>query len=267
MIAGYFDDSSTHKGSRIYALCGFLADPRIWGDFDRDWNAVLDKREWPNRLREFHMVDCVHGWNEFAGWSYAERLALFGDLTSVVYEANVMAIGSMIVVDAFEKLPSQYKVLMAKGGLTGPMDFCFQYLLQASITATRRYAAMHAPPISEELGLTFDEEPAQVAERYHLLYDHIRQKHPCGTMLKGIAFGDSKKFTPLQAADMLAYTSYHWQLKQQFPSESDFDFDVKPVFSRMIENTAADGGIYTEQALINLVAQELINTANKGMRM
>lgn len=111
----------------------------------------------------------------------------------------------------------------------------------------------------------FDEEPAAIAERYHLLYDHIRQKHPYGSMFKSILFGDSKKFTPIQAADMLAYTTYHWQMKQQFPSESDSDFDVKPGFLRMIENTAADGSIYTEQALINLVAQEMINKANKGI--
>jgi len=267
VVAGYFDDSSTHKGSKIYALCGFLGDPRIWDDFDREWNKVLDKKDWPNRPREFHCYDCVHATKEFDGWSFAQRLAIFGDLATVICESNVMALGSLIVVEAFEKLPSHYKILMAQGGLNGPMDFCFQYLLQAAITATRRYAQSHEPPIVEELGLVFDQEPPAIAERYLLLYDHIRAKHPYGNMLKSILFGDSGAFTPIQAADMLAYTTYHWQLRQQFPSESDFDFDfnVIPGFLRLIENTAADGGIYTEQALINLVAQELINKANKGM--
>lgn len=124
MVTGYFDDSSTHKGSKIYALCGFLGGPQIWDDFDREWNKVLGKPEWPNRPREVHCYDCVHEVKEFDGWSFAQRLAVFGDLANVICESNVMAIGSLIVVDAFEKLPSHYKVSMAQGGLSGPMDFC-----------------------------------------------------------------------------------------------------------------------------------------------
>lgn len=266
VIVGYFDDSSTHRGSKIFALCGFLADPRIWGDFDIEWKKILDKPEWPNRPREFHMVDCVHGVREFQDWSLAQRLAIFGDMAGVVCDSNVMALGSLIVVNAYEHLSNQHKALMAKGGLNGPMDFVFQHLVQSAITNTRKYGQREEPPVVEELGLVFDEEPAPIAERYHALYDHIRKKHPFGAMLNGIAFGSSEKFTPIQAADMLAYTSYHWQLKQQSLSESDFDFPIIPGFLRLIENVAADGGIFTDHALGNLVAQELINEANKAYR-
>jgi len=264
MILGYFDESSTHEGSKIVSLCGFLADPRIWDDFDAEWKKVLDKRDWPNRPREFHMYDCVHGTGPFNGWSLAERLAIYGDMASLVCGTNLIALGSLIVVDAYENLDHQQRVILGQGGLSRPIDFIFQYLLQIAISSTRKYASIHVPPIVEKLGLLFDETPPAVALRYHELYQHIAAKHPHGDMLTGIAFGKSEQFTPLQAADMLAYTSYHWQLKRQFPSESDFDFPIIPGFLRLIENIAADGGIFTETALVTLVAQELINKANRA---
>ena len=100
MILGYFDESSTHEGSKIVSLCGFLADPRIWDDFDAEWKKLLDKRDWPNRPREFHMYDCVHGTGPFNGWSLAERLAI-GVAGSSAYqtvrEARLGRGGSMTV--------------------------------------------------------------------------------------------------------------------------------------------------------------------------
>lgn len=75
VIVGYFDDSNTHKGSKILSPCGFLADPRWWEDFDLEWKKILDKPDWPNRPREFHTYDIVHRTGEFANWSLAQRLA------------------------------------------------------------------------------------------------------------------------------------------------------------------------------------------------
>lgn len=64
---------------------------------------------------------------------------------------------------------------------------------------------------------------------------------------------------------MLAYTTCHWHLKQASPKESDFDFPIVPGFLRLIENVAAEGGVYNERAMVNLILQERINRINKGL--
>src|SRR6266566_2382335 len=97
VIYGYFDGSNTHHGSKVLSMCGFIGDPRIWDDFVKEWQKVLDNPGWPRRPSEFHMVDCVHGNKEFRGWTLAQRLAIFGDLCGVIANSNVMALGSVFV--------------------------------------------------------------------------------------------------------------------------------------------------------------------------
>jgi Protein of unknown function (DUF3800) len=263
VIYGYFDGSSTHDGLKVLSLCGFLGDPRVWDDFDQEWQRVLNKSDWPHRPSEFHMVDCVHGTKEFEGWRLAERLAIFGDLASVITDSNVMALGSIFIADAFNNRTNTEKAILAKRGLRGPLDFAFQLLIQMAIARTRKYASIHEPPIREKLALIFDEEPRRIAERYHHLYDHHCAKHPDGDMLTGISFAKSNEFSPIQAADLLAYTTYHWELKRRFPNLSDFDFPIIPGFLRLIETIAAAGGVYDDEAMSRLIVTAQINQANR----
>jgi hypothetical protein len=265
VIVGYFDESSTHEGSKVISLCGFLADPRIWEDFDQAWKKVLNRRDWPNRPCEFHMYDCVRGLGPFLGWSLAERLAIYGDMVTLLCDTNLIALGSAIVVDAYKQLSDEHKHLLALGGLSEPIDLIFQHLVQIAISATVRYGNIHNPPVVEQLALLFDEVDPSVASRYYKLYSHINGRDRRGRILAGIGFGNSEKFTPIQAADMLAYTTYRYTLKRYFPSEPEFEFPINAPFMRLIENIATDGGVFSDTALMTLIGQELINNANKGI--
>jgi len=266
VIAGYFDESNSHAGAKVLTLCGFLADPRIWSDLDQEWNNILDRPCWPNRPREFHMVDCVHGTKDFEGWKLPERLAIYGDMVGLLCETNLIAIGSGIVIEAYECLSVEHKELLAKGGFFEPLDLVFQCNLQFAIDATVRYGKTHTPPVLDDLGLLFDESPADVALNYHRIYAHVAAKHRSGKLLTGIGFGKSEKYIPLQAADILAYTTCLWLQKEHLHSTSNYDFPIIPAFMRMIEGVAAEGGMFTERAMMTLIGQELINKANKELR-
>jgi hypothetical protein len=266
VIFGYFDESSTHAGSKVVSLCGFLADPRIWEDFDREWKKVLDKSDWPNRPPEFHMYECVHGLGAFTGWNLAERLAIYGDMVTLLCDTNLIGLGSVILVGAFNDQSDDHKRLLALGGLSEPIDLVFQHLIQIAISATVRYGNIHNPPIVDQLGVLFDEVDPSIASRYYRLYKHIKSGDRNGNMLTGISFGDSVKFTPIQAADMLAYTTYRHILRRYFPSEPEFEFPINAPFMRLVENIATDGGVFSDSALMTLIGQILINNANKPFR-
>lgn len=262
VIHGYFDGSATHESSKLFSLCGFLADPRIWAELDAAWNQILDKPDWPRRPSEFHMYDCVHADNEFKGWSLAQRLAIFGDLSKALIDTNLIAIGSLCVVDAVNNCTDAERAILARAGLCSPMDFVFQVALQLAISRTYAYGQSHTPPITDGLALVFDEEPPHIAERFLELYNlHRATLH--GDMLSGITFGQSHKLTPLQAADMLAYTSYHSELKKRFRGQSDFDFPIIPGFRRLIDNIAAAGGIVHHESIRTLLLTRAINEANR----
>jgi hypothetical protein len=264
VVFGYYDTSGSHKSARLLAICGFLGDPRIWDDFDVEWKRILDKSDWPNRPTEFHMYDCVHGYGEFQDWTFAQRLAIYGHMVDVLTRTNVMALGSLCVKGAYEQLSRADKDVLSTAGLLGTVDFAIQLMFQSAISRTKRYTKMEGL-LTGGLGLLFDDgETPEVERRYLDLYNHTKSKHEDGAMLTGMGFGDSVKFTPIQAADMLAYGSYHYQLRERWPGESDFkDFPILPPFQRLIENVAADGGVYDVEAMRRLAMTIRINAENR----
>jgi hypothetical protein len=128
----------------------------------------------------------------------------------------------------------------------------FQCVLQFSIDRTVQYGKIQVPPVLDNLGIMFDESPPSVALRFHQLYAHSAAKHRSGKILSRLRFGKSEKFTPIQAADMLAYTTCQYLMQEHFPkqlSKDEFRFPILPAFLRLIENVAADGGMFTDRAL------------------
>lgn len=106
MRFGYCDGSGTHRGSKVLCVAGLVGDKDGWIDFDERWNRVLDKPEWPSRIRAFGTFNCARQREEFADWPFAERLALFGDLVGVIIDSReIQAIGSTALIDHLENCP------------------------------------------------------------------------------------------------------------------------------------------------------------------
>jgi hypothetical protein len=254
VLFGFFDGSSTHAGSKIWTLCGFLGEFSDFETLDEKWNKVLNKPHWPSRPSEFHMYDCVHARGELDGWTFAERLALFGDLATIVAESNLHALGSIVIVDDLARLAHDEMELLQSERLGTPIDLTLQYILQNALRYTKKYS------LTEDIGLIFDQEPEVIAQQFLAFSDHYRNEF--GKILAGIGFGDSAKWTPLQAADMLAYCTYRLELRRRFPTEAEPEFPVLPRFARLILEIAPAGGGYDFDSMKKLV--ELIKQHPKG---
>jgi hypothetical protein len=254
VLFGCFDGSSTHDSAKVWTLCGWLGEREAFESLDEQWARVLGKKDWRRRPTEFHMYDCVHGFGDFFDWSFPERLALFGDLATVVTQSNILAIGSIVIVDDLMRLDTDESALLQSQALGTPLDLSLQYILQRVIKKTHEYSH------DEDVRILFDDEPPAVADRYYAFADYYRTKF--GRCFKGIGFGNSAKFTCLQAADMLAYCTYRFEMQRRFQAEAERDFPVVPGFKRLIQNVAADGGGYDFEALKKLVV--LVKTNKKG---
>src|SRR5487761_277230 len=215
-IFGYCDGSGTHKGSKVMCVAGFIGDKDAWIDLDQRWNRILDKPEWRSRIRAFGTSDCVHQVEEFENWPYAERLALFGDLVGVIVDSpNIHAIGSTAIVNHFGELSDADLDLLKSESLGTPPEAICQHLFQRIVTRTRtKYSE------SESVALTFDIEPSPAAEKYFSIYNDYTNRYfyKDNFATKKLVFMSRRDFPPLQAADLLAYTTYQWEMALCFPS-------------------------------------------------
>jgi len=244
MLFGFFDGSSTHAGGKVWTICGWIGQRDFLEQFDNEWKLILNKKDWPRPPKEFRTYDCVHKHGEFQDWSFAERLALLGDLATLISKSNLLALGSIVIVDDLSRLePAELSTLQSQA-LATPLDLSLQYIFQQTIVKTRDIFP------GEKISILFDQEPDFLAERYFAFSN--RYQRSFGHVFDGIGFGDSKVFTPLQAADMLAYSTYRFELQRRFGKE-DGDFPVIPSFMRLITSVAADGGGYDLESLKKLV--------------
>jgi len=248
ILNGYFDGSGTHADSKVRTLCGFLGELSAWQDLIDRWMVVLGNPEWPNRPRELHMFDCAHGLGDFDGWSYAQRLALVGDCVNVVTDSRIFAVGSGAYTDIFSQIGIDNMILLESERLGQPLDLVFQYCVQQIAHWTKTEWK------DEKVGLIFDEDNKPEADTYLDHHRYYKASAKYGAVLAGIGFDSSEQVLPLQAADLLAYGTYQWALKQRFPLDEP-DFSAIPAFERMIKNMKADGGIYDLVALRGLLVQ------------
>jgi len=253
VLQGYFDGSGTHEGSNILCIAGFIGEEDTFVDLDRRWEKVLDDPRWPSRLSEFHMVDCVHGEGEFqkGGWKYAERLALYGDLASAILETStihkLIPVGAGAVTGIFKQISQADLDLLAADGLGTPFDLSFQLLLQSVLRLT------HEQWLNETISLLYDKGNRPEAERFTALCNEYAVRFALGDVFDSWGQADSKKFTPLQAADLFAFGTLHLAQLSHFPSEAEPYFPTIPAFWNMLLKIAADGGIYDLEALNKLL--------------
>ena len=232
MLYAYLDPSGTHKGSPVISISGFIADESTWPAFEAEWKAILAKPCWPSKLSRFHMVDCAHCEGEFfdGRWRFAERLALYGELTELIRNSGIRPVSSS-VVDCFDQLPPEDVELLQKpeNRLGTPLDLVFHMITQQIIKCTRDVGP------DETVGVMFDQDDSDREQYFSKFANQYMATYYLGDAFAAHGFGDSRKLPPLQAADLLAYGTHHLvQYIQDAPSYTGIDFPVIPAFWNML---------------------------------
>lgn len=243
MLFSYNDDTGTHAGAKVIALCGFLADADDWEKLDAQWRAVMDKPEWPSRIKAFHTVDCVAKAEEFHDWSYPQRFTMFGDLVSAIVASPMRAIGAAVITDHFDALSADDRDLLKAEKMGTPLDFLFHLLMQQIVHRSYEFWP------TEEVGVIFENTNRDVEKRFVDLYiDHRDGFYLGERLMRSPAFLGKNEFR-LQAADILAYSTYQLVMENHFPKDSVPYFDVIPPFERMLQGIVHGGGLYDTDAL------------------
>lgn len=265
VLFAYMDPSGTHIGSPVVSISGFVAEENTWIAFDQEWKDILAKPSWPSTLSRFHMFDCAHCEGEFfdGRWRFAERLALYGELTELIRCSKLRPVSSS-VVDCFCQLPpADLELLRKEENLLGtPLDVAFHMIVQQIIERVREFDP------AETVGVMFDQDDRDREEYFFDFAQRYMATFYLGDTFAAYGFGNSRQVAPLQAADLLAYGTHHLaQITQGLPEYVFPDFPVIPAFWKMLLGLAGSPSTSPNGVLINLAElRELVRKVkNKEM--
>jgi hypothetical protein len=185
----YMDESGVHDDSPVITVAAYIGRPKDWRNWTKRWNIA--KRP----IKVFHAADAQNLHGEFEGWSEPERDELVKRLLPVIVDANFPGIVIGIHMDEFRKAMAGHPDLLAIFGT--PYGACFQWLvqslmfLQAGTRNRERIAFAHEN----------NDYQKEALDGFNFVKQH---NNPHGVTV-GIMFGDKASYTPLQAADILAY--------------------------------------------------------------
>jgi len=185
----YMDESGVHDGSPVVTVAAYVAPPRGWQTWTKNWNVA--KRP----IKVFHAVDAQNLRNEFEGWSETDRDELVKRCLPVIVATDFPGIVIGIHMDEYRKAFAGRDDLLRFVGT--PYAACFQWVVQSlmflqSRTRNReRFAFVHENNDYQHEALES--------------FNYVKQYgNPQGTPI-GIMFGAKADYPPLQAADILAY--------------------------------------------------------------
>jgi hypothetical protein len=67
VLKTFMDETGTHDDATMVAVAGYIARPKHWRAWTKDWNRA--KRP----IKVFHSTDCANFHGEFAGWEKERR--------------------------------------------------------------------------------------------------------------------------------------------------------------------------------------------------
>jgi hypothetical protein len=237
MLAAYFDDSGTHDDARAVAWGGFIATTERWAAFDKAWRAKL-AMPLPDKpaLRRFSLSKCQALAPPFESYSRAEGDLLQAEFRQIIVDHKLLGIAYAVDRPCWNRL------------VTGPAlehlgdaeQVCFSSCFRGAIERAVEYF-----PHETMLSLHFDQgrkSPKLDAVVSRIVYSGKPD-------LVNISFDMVEKFTPLQAADIIATENY-WHA-QGFLNG---DLNPRPHLAHFLKRVSTEGYILDEQQVLQTLA-------------
>ena len=221
-LNAFLDESGNHDGARFFALAGFIASPKRWGQFESAWETALARARPP--------VAAFHGVNFFRGKGplSRSRRACLDDLLQAVADSQLFPVGAIVDLEAFKALPYGERRFIS-GASVGADDYG-----KIPLKFAKPYFLAFHHCVAQAAKQTKDGKKANIVFGPQSEYDvqaqrlvaAVREKLPPDARQKigtcTFAFEDVI-VRPLEAADLLAHCWFaHMQYgKQNRPDRED----------------------------------------------
>jgi hypothetical protein len=195
VLKGYFDESGTHDGSRAISVAGYLSTPEKWLAFEQEWQAAKDAYG----LEFFHMTDFVARQEEYADWSDAERGERLANLIAIINRNVIASVGFALPVRDYYSIFSK----TAKRYVGGPYGLAALSCFMDASKAIRSQLPDARIAYVFERGV---KGKGQVMKVFDRVCDDFEVRE--SNRLASLTYEDKRDFSPLEAADILAYELY-----------------------------------------------------------
>jgi len=232
-LRAYFDESGTHWGgpqaSDVFVLCGYLAPTELWDNktdsgFKARWDGVMHGKP-------FHATEME---------TNPQGPTVKVELANLVRKSGIIGIRGGISIPAFKRLVVPH--IKQRKEKEDPYLFLFADVI---CEAVRRADMFLNENKEERIGFVFADHKrwSLIA---HEMYDHVKADDETPIEVSGkmgaVAFDCIDEFVPLQAADHLAFESFHYMTDPQ-------GTPARPAMNLLIDWPQVFGTFYGEKAL------------------
>jgi len=193
MFTACFDTGGTDHDQEILMTAGFVSSAGDWIEFDEKWRARLAL----DGIEYFHMKEFAHSTDQFEGWKSQERRRrdLFSDLLDIISSHAYRKFGCGISIPKWNSLISEQTRDDFK-----MKAYCTAGMLCAALVDNWAFEEKISTPIE----VVFEDGDAGKG----VLQKSLSQRKPeliFRPKKDGKEDPKIRAFTPLQAADLLAY--------------------------------------------------------------
>jgi hypothetical protein len=235
-LRAYFDESGTHWGGPlacdVFSLCGYLAQESLWDGNTEDgfparWNNIMHGRP-------FHATEM-----ESNPQGPEVKLAL----ANLVNNCGVIGVAGGLSIPDYKRLLRPY--VKRTDGTDSPYLFLFADVICETVKRSEMFVG-ESP--DEPIAFVFASHPlwsAQALEFYNTVKDDEKTPVEVRRRMGAVAFEDIDAFVPLQAADHLAFETYH--------SMNDPPGTNRPAMNRLMAWEQNYGRFYNEQGILSYI--------------
>jgi hypothetical protein len=220
MLQAYVDDSGSDLGGPVFVLAGYVSSASEWDQFSDKWYECLEK---PNprtgkKLEYFKTREAAGLEGQFMRWTAGERDTKIQELSRIISRYAWFGIESSINISAYnEAIRGQ-----VSPEFDHPYMFCFMDII-FSIVYGQKQRSDH-----EKVDYIFDQQGAlgNLAAGWYESFMELIDADTRSFVGDPVQFRGSKEFRPLQAADLIAWTTRRYFTDQ---------FKNSPIPQRAIE--------------------------------
>jgi hypothetical protein len=200
LLTVHFDDSGTHEQSNIAVAACYASSIKQWIEFERNWNELREREEFD----VFHMADFAAGAGEFKGWDSERKRRVLSKVCSII---NVRSLAG----EAFSVTKKEYDELVR--GDARQYFGMNHYTFAVRQCASRLGQWRNRFHRNDSMRYVFDWMSRGKGEIISVMDWAIGlsrggEKRGIIPALGGYSFEHKEQIVPLQAADVLAWTSF-----------------------------------------------------------
>ncbi len=217
VITCFFDDSGQEGQAdhRHVVLAGYIGNHDSWWLFQQRWEHLLMVHGIP----EIHMKN----WLSTAaakGWSTVKRNTVLLDFIEVINGCRLIGLGAAVDANVWRNLPEARRKKFGDA-----QEFCFQRIVRRTIDRLEQVESR------EDISLIFDQDFTIAGRRLNLFKHIYKGDSRVRNRVAQVSFANSRAFSQLQAADILA-----WHTRRQLYAQEKHEPELaswKALFTKM----------------------------------